>query len=180
MRDVGIHGRLLSELQLYQSELGTREINEPVFPTRTGTRRDKDNVRRNIVNPVVRRANELRISREQPPIHLHVTPHTFRRTYITYMLAGGHDIPYVQSQVGHEDPATTLGIYARLIRRPDREQLRHELRTFIDTPLAEAVPSAPAPAVHTAEIRPEQLRNPSHIEGLRRIQKAAKGSTPSL
>lgn len=165
LRDVDIHGRLLSELQLYQDQRGIREINEPAFPTRPGTRRDKDNVRRNIVNPVVRRANEIRISRERPPIHLHVTPHTFRRTYITYMLAGGHDIPYVQSQVGHEDPTTTLGIYAQLIRRPNREQLRHELRTFLDTPLTEAVPSAPATTAQTAEIRLSQLRNPSRIEG---------------
>jgi hypothetical protein len=30
-------------------------------------------------------------------------------------LAAGFDVPYVQDQVAHVDPATTLAIYARVI-----------------------------------------------------------------
>jgi integrase len=112
-------------------------MDEPAFPSRTGNRRSKDNVRLRIVAPVVRRANEIRTGRGQPPIHLHVTPHTFRRTYITYMLAAGHDIPYVQAQVGHADPTVTLAVYAQLIRRPDRDEMRRELRAFLETPVDE-------------------------------------------
>jgi len=58
-----------------------------------------------------------RAERDQAPIVAHVTPHTLRRTYITFMLAAGFDVPYVQDQVGHADPTTTLAIYARVIRR---------------------------------------------------------------
>lgn len=46
------------------------------------------------------------------------------------MLAAGFDLPYVQDQVGHLDPKTTLAIYAQVIRRPDRDQLRAEARAL--------------------------------------------------
>jgi integrase len=180
VRDVDIHGRLLSELRLYRAQLGAREIEKPAFPSRSGTRRDKDNVRRNVVSPVVERANELRIGNEQPPIHVHVTPHTFRRTYITYMLAAGHDIPYVQSQVGHEDPTTTLAIYAQLIRRPDREQMRHELQTFLETAVPQSDAAATAATPHATEIQRNQGRSTGQIRDLRLAQKAGKGMKASL
>jgi integrase len=51
------------------------------------------------------------------------------------MLAAGHDVPYVQDQLGHANPTTTLAIYAQLMRRADPEQLRQEVRAFLDTPL---------------------------------------------
>jgi hypothetical protein len=57
---------------------------QPALPTLTGTRRITDNLRLRLVDTVVKRANELRIGREQTPIHLHVTRQTFRRTYIKY------------------------------------------------------------------------------------------------
>jgi integrase len=83
-----------------------------------------------VIIPVLKRANELRAASGKPPIRAHVTPHTFRRTYITFMLAAGFDLPYVQDQVGHADPTTTLAIYAQVIRRPDRDQLRAEARAL--------------------------------------------------
>jgi integrase len=180
VRDVDIHGRLLSELQLHRAQLGARKIEEPAFPTRAGTRRDKDNVRRNVVTPVVERADELRLHRDQPPIHVHVTPHTFRRTYITYMLAVGHDIPYVQSQVGREDPTTTLAIYAQLIRRPDREQMRRELQTFLETAVPEPDTPANVAGPHASQSEPNQGRRMNQPTGLRLTQKAGKGMRASL
>ena len=47
------------------------------------------------------------------------------------MLAAGFDVPYVQDQVGHLDPTTTLAIYAKVIRRPDRDSLRAEMRALL-------------------------------------------------
>jgi hypothetical protein len=40
------------------------------------------------------------------------------------MVAAGYDLPYIQAQVGHRDPSTTLAIYAQVIARPDRDELR--------------------------------------------------------
>jgi integrase len=174
-REVDIHGRLLSELAIYSKEYLQGEMDDPAFRTRFGTRRDKDNVRRNVLQPVVRRANENRSSQDLPPIHVHVTPHTFRRTYATYMLAAGHDIPYVQSQLGHLDPSVTLSIYAHLIRRPDREALRQELRAFLDSPLAETRGDHPNEIrIGPAELAAPQNTSPA-VAGLRRLEKAGKG-----
>jgi integrase len=106
-------------------------MDAPAFPTRTGSRRDRSNILKRIVEPVLGRANELRAGRDEPPILVHVTPHTFRRTYITYLLAAGYDLPYVQAQVGHVDPTTTLGIYAQVMARRDRDQLRAEIRILL-------------------------------------------------
>jgi integrase len=106
-------------------------MDAPAFPTRTGGRRNKDNVRQRVVAPVVARANRLRAERDEPPVRTHVTPHTFRRTYITFMIAAGYDLPYVQAQVGHGDPSVTLAAYAKVIRRPDRDQLRAEIRALL-------------------------------------------------
>jgi integrase len=60
-----------------------------------------------------------------------VTPHTFRRSYISVMVAAGYDFPYIHAQVGHRDPSTTLAIYAQVIARPDRDQLRAEIRQLL-------------------------------------------------
>jgi len=131
VRKVDIRPRLLDELSGYHAALGRREMQAPAFPTATRRRRTKDNVRARVVLPVVRRANEMRAQRDQPPILAHVTPHTFRRTYITFMMAAGFDVPYVRAQVGHRDPAVTLAVYAQVIERPDRDQLRAEMRELL-------------------------------------------------
>jgi integrase len=39
------------------------------------------------------------------------------------MLAAGFDLPYVQEQVGHQDPTTTLKIYAQGVRAPPHPSL---------------------------------------------------------
>jgi Phage integrase family len=87
-----------------------------------------------VILAVLKRANELREQSDQPPILAHVTPHTFRRTYITFMLAAGFDVPYVQAQAGHRDPAVTLAVYTQVIRRPDRDRLRADMRGLLGEP----------------------------------------------
>jgi integrase len=131
VRAIDICPRLLEELKAYRAAHDQTDMIAPAFPTRTGGRRDKDNVRVRVLYPVVKRANERRTELGQPPILAHVTPHTLRRTYISFMLAAGYDLPYVQEQVGHQDPSTTLKIYAQVIRRPDRDQLRAEMQALI-------------------------------------------------
>jgi integrase len=131
VRDVDIHPRLLDELTAYAASRPPSAGEAPAFPTRNGTRRNKDNVRLRVIAPAVARANQLRVAEGRPPIRAHVTPHTFRRTYITYMIAAGYDLPYVQAQVGHDDPGVTLSIYAQVMRRADREELRAEIRGLL-------------------------------------------------
>ncbi len=98
-----------------------REIRplEPVFPTRTGARRDRHNLLQRVVKPAVKRVNEKRAERRSGPLQP-ITSHIFRRTYISLLFAAGAEPPYVMSQVGHEDAKTTLNIYAQVVRHRDR------------------------------------------------------------
>jgi integrase len=57
---------------------------EPVFPTRNGTRNTANNVLSRIVAPVREEANRLLAEREQEPIE-HLTPHTLRRTFASIL-----------------------------------------------------------------------------------------------
>ena len=45
----------------------------------------------------------------------HLTPHSLRRTFASLLLATGADVPCVMAQLGHADPAMTLGVYAKVI-----------------------------------------------------------------
>ncbi|MGH2866322.1 MAG: tyrosine-type recombinase/integrase, partial [Solirubrobacteraceae bacterium] len=171
IRSVDIHPRLLDELTTYQANR-TAAMAAPAFPTRTGTRRDRSNVLKRIVQPVLARANEIRTERGEAPIRAHVTPHTFRRTYITFMIAAGHDLPYVQAQAGHVDPTTTLGIYAQLMTRRDRDQLRTEIRDLLGAEL-----------VNGSERRSAGMRvgqTESTAASLRSAEKAGKGRAAHL
>lgn len=113
---------------------------EPAFPTRAGSRRDRNNINRRVVAPAVKAANAARADRHDRRLPDGITAHTFRRTFITLMLEAGAPVPYVQSQVGHQDATTTLNIYAQVLRRRDR---KHHGQAF-DALMADVVPpSAP-------------------------------------
>jgi integrase len=157
IRALDIHPALLDELTAYRASYPAAPMDAPAFPTRTGTRRDRSNVLQRVVKPVLARANEIRASQNEAPILVHVTPHTFRRTYITFLLAAGYELPYVQAQVGHVHPHTTLAIYAQVMARGDRDQLRTEIRELlgVGNPTADTTdqpstqpthPSRPSPA----------------------------------
>jgi integrase len=131
VRVVDIRPRLVDELGAYLAVRAEAAPDAPAFPSRTGSRRDKDNVRARVLLPTLRRANELRAAEGLAAIRAHVTPHALRRTYITFMLAAGFDLPYVQDQVGHRDPTTTLRVYAQVVRRLDRDGLKGEMRALL-------------------------------------------------
>lgn len=171
VRGVDIHPRLHDELTGYFAGRPTLPMAAPAFPTRTGGRRDRSNILKRVVAPALEHANEIRASRDDPPILTHLTPHTFRRTYITFLIAAGYDLPYVQAQVGHEDPTTTLAIYAQILRRADRDQLRAEIRALLGVDNAAATPTTRPLA--EAQIKPASER-------LRAAEKAGKGRAPHL
>lgn len=157
VRAVDIHPRLTDELTAYRSARPAAGGDAPAFPTRNGTRRARSNVLTNVIAPAVARANELRAQRGDPPIRTHVTPHTFRRSYISYMVAAGYDLPYIQAQVGHRDPTTTLAVYAQVIARPDRDEMRAEIRRLLGVEGAtQAQPATPTNS-RLSGLRPRTL-----------------------
>jgi hypothetical protein len=66
---------LREELLTYRAAVGTPDLDAPVFPTRDGAHRTKDNVHRNVIGPVVRAANDARRERGMPPLPVAVTAH---------------------------------------------------------------------------------------------------------
>jgi integrase len=123
VREIDMIPWLREELLAYRAAVGSPNLDAPVFPTRAGAHRTKDNLNRNVIRPVVRAANEARRERGMPPLPVAVTAHTFRRTYVTLMLEARAPLTYVQDQVGHEDTKTTQEIYARVLRRQQRAKV---------------------------------------------------------
>jgi integrase len=123
IRKVDLSPMLLDELLAWRASLPDPAPESPLFPTRTGNRRTKDNINARVIRPAVRRANERRARRELPALPKRVTAHTLRRTYISMMFAAGAEIPYVMAQVGHEDSKVTLEIYAQVLKRRDRDNI---------------------------------------------------------
>jgi integrase len=123
IRKVDLSPMLRDELLAWRASRDAPTPNSPFFPTRSGSRRDKDNINARVIRPAVRRANERRALRDLPPLPAKVTAHTLRRTYISMMFAAGAEIPYVMAQVGHGDSKVTLEIYAQVLKRRDREQI---------------------------------------------------------
>ncbi|HET8956338.1 MAG TPA: site-specific integrase [Solirubrobacterales bacterium] len=95
-----------------------------VFPTATGGRRDKDNLRDRVLTPVFERANELLEQRGRVPLPKGLTPHKLRHTFASVLIACGVDPISVMKQLGHTDPAFTLRTYAHMMSREPGERAR--------------------------------------------------------
>ena len=151
IRQVNMTPWLHDELLAYRTTRANAELDEPALPTRSGARRDRRNINRRVIAPAVRAANTSRAERQQPPLPGSIAAHTFRRTFITLMLEAGAPVPYVQGQVGHEDPTATLTIYAQVLKRRDRR--RHG--EAFDALMADAVPSAASIIIPGNPLQPE-------------------------
>jgi integrase len=141
VRRVDLSPMLLDDLLAWRASLKQPSADSLFFPTRTGNRRDKDNINARVLKPAIRRANERRAHRDLPPLPAEVTAHTLRRTYISMMFAAGAEIPYVMAQVGHADSKVTLEIYARVLKRRDREETS---RAFDELLVGRGGPQPPA------------------------------------
>jgi integrase len=99
-------------------------LDDPLFPTATGAHRDKNNIRKRVLQPVIKRADELLAERGEHPLPLGVTPHKLRHSFASILVALGRDPSYVMAQLGHTDPAFTLRVYAHAMRFSEDERAR--------------------------------------------------------
>jgi integrase len=130
MREVDMLPLLREILTEHKAASKRTDPDDPVFLTSTGTARSRHNLRQDVVEPVVTRANRLVEERGLHPLPLGITPHRLRHTFASILVAIGKDPTYVMQQLGHTDPAFTLRVYSHMMRRSDEE--REGLKALVE------------------------------------------------
>lgn len=90
----------------------------PLYPTRDGAPQRPDNVRTNVIEPIVKKANELLAAREQPTIN-HCTPHTLRRTFASILAEIAVPPRRAMALMGHTDARFTMSVYQQVLDMGD-------------------------------------------------------------
>lgn len=121
--------RQIDVLPVLRDELGAFKPTDadplaPVFPTGRGGPRDKDNVARRVIKPVVEKADEILAARDKALLPEGITAHKLRHTFASLLAACGEDPSYVMAQIGHTDPKFTFRVYAHTMSRRDGERDR--------------------------------------------------------
>jgi integrase len=131
VREIYLSPFARKELDLYRASLTTQPAaNDHVFQVRGGGPTDRFNLGRRL-KYVAGVAAHLRATDGLAPLPSRITPHTFRRTYITLSLQAGKDLVFVQTQAGHADWKTTLDIYTQQSRRSVEPNIRRLLDVFL-------------------------------------------------
>lgn len=134
VREIHLSPFVREELALYKASLLQEpEPIDPVFAVRGGGPGDRFNLGRRLKH-IASVAAELRKARGLAPMPIRITPHTFRRTFITLSFQAGKDLVFVQSQAGHADWKTTLDIYTQQSRRSIDRGIRKLLEEFLGEP----------------------------------------------
>ena len=122
IRDLDLLPVLRDELAAYKARLKSAEPNELVFGTRTGRQNYRSNVEGRVVRKAAERASERLLACGEPPMPDRITPHSLRRTFASVLYALGESPVDVMNQMGHEDPKLALAIYAKSMRRDEKER----------------------------------------------------------
>jgi integrase len=131
VREIHLSTFVRKELSLYRASLGHNPAaDEHVFEVRGGGPTDRFNLGRRL-NYIARVAAQLRVADNLAPLPIRITPHTFRRTYITLSMQAGKDLVFVQTQAGHADWKTTLEIYTQQSRRSIEPGIRRLLQQLL-------------------------------------------------
>lgn len=120
VREVHVGHGLREVLTLWRADTGHASPADLVICTGTGRRHSASNLRRDVLAPTVKHANEKLELLGIAPITEGLTFHSLRRTFASLHCAAGADISYVASQLGHTDPRFTLRCYAQAVNRRDR------------------------------------------------------------
>jgi integrase len=130
LREIDLMPLLRDTLLAHRNDARYTAPDDPVFPTRTGRHRDKDNLRFRVLTPALRRADELLIEHGRPPLPAGISPHKLRHTFASLLIACGDAPTYVTYQLGHVAPEFTLRVYGHMMRRGPSERAR--LRAMVE------------------------------------------------
>ncbi len=87
-----------------------------VFATKTGTPRDRHNVRTRVLVGAVKRANAKLAEAGYPPI-VGCTSHSLRRTFASLLYEAGASPALVMELLGHTGASLALEVYAKKVNR---------------------------------------------------------------
>jgi hypothetical protein len=135
MREVDMLPLLREILTEHKAASSKTGPDDPVFLTSTGTARSRHNLRQDVVEPVVNRANRLVEERALQPPPIGITPHKLRHTFASILVAIGKAPTYVMQQLGHTDPTFTLRVYSHMMRRSGEEREVLKALVFIGAAL---------------------------------------------
>jgi len=124
VREVDLAPELLDELKLHRHRASVAAPDDFVFPTRQGTRRDRNAVRNRVLRPAIERANAALAERGRELIPENLTFHSLRHTYASLMAEAGVDAAYTMAQMGHADARLTLSVYTHVGRRREAGNAR--------------------------------------------------------
>jgi integrase len=131
VREIYLSAFVREELALYKASLPTPPARtDPVFAVRGGGTGDRFNLARRLKH-IAQIAADMRARADLAPMPARITPHTFRRTFITLSFQAGKDLVFVQSQAGHADWKTTLAIYTQQSGRSVDPSIRQLLTQFL-------------------------------------------------
>jgi integrase len=119
VRVVDLTPALRDELATYLDRSPWKSPTDLVFPTSSGRKDTRQNVRKLLFLPVIERANKKLAERKIELIGS-VRPHGLRRTYASLRAACGDDLVFISRQLGHEDVRFTLNVYAQAVKRRER------------------------------------------------------------
>ncbi len=124
LREINMPLILRDDLAAHKAHAYRSGPDDLVFPTMTGGRRDKDNLRNRVLGAAIERADQLLEERGEVPLPKGVTPHKLRHTFASTLIACGEDPASVMAQLGHTDPKFTLRVYTHMMRRSAGERTR--------------------------------------------------------
>ena len=137
LREIDLLPILRDTLAAHKAAAYRCEPDDLVFPTATGGRRDRNNLRNRTLGLAIKRADELLARRGQPSLPRGLTTHKLRHTFASILVACGEDPASVMTQLGHAHPAFTLRVYTHLMRRGKEERAR--LKALVRGEEAEAM-----------------------------------------
>jgi len=124
LREIPLRLVLRDELAAHKARAFRSGPDDLVFPTGTGGRRNKDNLRGRVLPLALKRADQILGERGHAPLPQGVTTHKLRHTFASILIACGEDPASVMAQLGHTDPKFTLRVYTHLMRRGPAERAR--------------------------------------------------------
>jgi integrase len=111
-RKIDLGPVMMTALKKWKLPCPISELNL-IFPNEAGNPINHDNMCRRFFKPALKKAGLGKIRF-----------HDLRHTYASLLIEQGENIKYIQTQLGHSKPTTTLNVYAHLMRPYNQESAR--------------------------------------------------------